>query len=433
MPKRISFLQGFSIEKLSSVISDNNILELEKVSKDVIKIIKDVEKKGDKALIDYTKKFDNFDIADMGFEFSNKEIKLAWNDCSNQDIEALKFAASRIKEYHERQLPKDSYYTDELGVNLGFRWRPIEKCGIYVPGGHASYPSSVLMNALPAKVAGTKELIMTVPTPNGEINPLVLVAADIVGVDKIYRIGGAQAIAALAYGTDSVEKVDKIVGPGNIWVNAAKKYLFGKVGIDLIAGPSEILVVADKFNDPEWIAFDLLSQAEHDVNARSILISNDRDFSIAVESAINKIIKRMPRKNIASKSWNNNGIIINIKSLKDASKIINILAPEHLEIAVSNPESVLSSVTNAGAIFIGNYTPEAIGDYIAGPSHVLPTSGTAKFSSGLSVFDFLKRSSLISCDKLSLSKVADSTIRLAESEGLYAHASSVKIRIKKNV
>ncbi len=432
MPKRINFLDGVSIEKLSSLINDSNISNLEKVNKEVVKIIKAVEKNGDKALVEYTKKFDYFDLYDKGFEVSKDEVKLAWKTCSRKDIDALKFAASRIRNFHERQFPKDSYYQDDLGVYLGYRWTPINKCGIYVPGGIASYPSSVLMNALPAKIAGTSKIIMTVPTPKGALNPLVLVAADIVGVDTIYRLGGAQAVAALAYGTDSVESVDKIVGPGNIWVNAAKKYLFGQVGIDLIAGPSEILVLADKENNPEWIAFDLLSQAEHDKNARSILVTNDIDFSIAVEASIKKIILTMPRKEIAAESWNNNGVIINIQSMDDAAKIINTIAPEHLEIAVSQPEPILSLVTNAGAIFIGNFTPEAIGDYIAGPSHVLPTSGTAKFSSGLSVYDFLKRSSLIRCDKVSLSKVAAPTINLAEAEGLYAHAKSVNLRIKKS-
>ena len=397
MPKTINFLDGVSIEKLSSLINNSNISNLEKVNKEVVKIIKAVEKNGDKALVEYTKKFDYFDLYDKGFEVSKDEIKLAWKTCSRKDIDALKFAASRIINFHERQFPKDSYYKDDLGVYLGYRWTP-----------------------------------MTVPTPKGVLNPLVLVAADIVGVDTIYRLGGAQAVAALAYGTDSVESVDKIVGPGNIWVNAAKKYLFGQVGIDLIAGPSEILVLADKENNPEWIAFDLLSQAEHDKNARSILVTNDIDFSIAVEASIKKIILTMPRKEIAAESWNNNGVIINIQSMDDAAKIINTIAPEHLEIAVSQPEPILSLVTNAGAIFIGSFTPEAIGDYVAGPSHVLPTSGTAKFSSGLSVYDFLKRSSLIRCDKVSLSKVAAPTINLAEAEGLYAHAKSVNLRIKKS-
>jgi histidinol dehydrogenase len=344
-------------------------------------------------------------------------------------VAALRLAAERIESFHRRQLPAPIDYVDALGVRLASRWRPIAAAGLYVPGGTAAYPSSVLMNAIPAKVAGVERLVMTVPTPGGVLNPLVLAAAELVGIDEVYRVGGAQAIAALAYGTATIAPVDKIVGPGNAYVAAAKRRVFGTVGIDMIAGPSEILVVADRHNDPRWIAADLLSQAEHDGAAQSILVTDDAAFAAQVEAVVERYLANLPREQIARASWEAHGAILLVADWAEAAALIDRIAPEHLELALDEADALAEQVRHAGAIFLGRYTPEAIGDYIAGPNHVLPTARSARFASGLGVLDFLKRSSLVRCDAASLAALAPSAIRLAEAEGLEAHALSLSIRL----
>ena len=395
----------------------------------VATILDDVKARGDAALLDYTKQFDRLDLEARELRLETREITDAVKACDGGLIEALELAATRIEDYHRRQLPSDDRYVDTVGVTLGARWTPIASAGLYVPGGTAAYPSSVLMNAMPARVAGVGRLAMVVPTPDGEINPLVLAAAKISGIEEIYRIGGAQAVAALAFGTQTVAPVDKIVGPGNAYVAAAKRRVFGTVGIDIIAGPSEILVVADKENDPDWIAIDLLSQAEHDALARSVLITDDAGFAAAVMEAVTARLKTLPRAEIAGRSWNNHGAVIIVGDFDEAVALIDALAPEHLELAVVDPEKLAERVRNAGAIFLGRFTPEAIGDYIAGPNHVLPTSRSARFSSGLSVFDFLTRTSLVGCDANSLRAIGPAAVTLAQAEGLDAHAQSVAIRL----
>ncbi|MDP6305050.1 MAG: histidinol dehydrogenase [Alphaproteobacteria bacterium] len=395
----------------------------------VATILDDVKARGDAALLDYTKQFDRLDLEARELRLETREITDAVKACDGGLIEALELAATRIEDYHRRQLPSDDRYVDTVGVTLGARWTPIASAGLYVPGGTAAYPSSVLMNAIPARVAEVGRLAMVVPAPDGEINPLVLAAAKISGIEEIYRIGGAQAVAALAFGTQTVAPVDKIVGPGNAYVAAAKRRVFGTVGIDIIAGPSEILVVADKENDPDWIAIDLLSQAEHDALARSVLITDDAGFAAAVMEAVTARLKTLPRAEIAGRSWNNHGAVIIVGDLDEAVALIDALAPEHLELAVVDPEKLAERVRNAGAIFLGRFTPEAIGDYIAGPNHVLPTSRSARFSSGLSVFDFLTRTSLVGCDANSLRAIGPAAVTLAQAEGLDAHAQSVAIRL----
>jgi len=395
----------------------------------VANILDDVKARGDAALLDYTKQFDRLDLEARELRLETREITDAVKACDGGLIEALELAATRIEDYHRRQLPSDDRYVDTVGVTLGARWTPIASAGLYVPGGTAAYPSSVLMNAMPARVAGVGRLAMVVPAPDGEINPLVLAAAKISGIEEIYRIGGAQAVAALAFGTQTVAPVDKIVGPGNAYVAAAKRRVFGTVGIDIIAGPSEILVVADKENDPDWIAIDLLSQAEHDALARSVLITDDAGFAAAVMEAVTARLKTLPRAEIAGRSWNDHGAVIIVGDLDEAVALIDALAPEHLELAVVDPEKLAERVRNAGAIFLGRFTPEAIGDYIAGPNHVLPTSRSARFSSGLSVFDFLTRTSLVGCDANSLRAIGPAAVTLAQAEGLDAHAQSVAIRL----
>ncbi|MEQ5776860.1 MULTISPECIES: histidinol dehydrogenase [unclassified Thalassospira] len=394
----------------------------------VADIIADVRKRGDDAVVEYTNRFDRLSIDAQGMAVTPEEVDLALSDIEPALLESLKTAAARIRAYHDRQLPADERYTDETGVELGWRWRPVSAAGLYVPGGLASYPSSVLMNAIPAKVAGVERLVMVVPTPDNKMNPLVLAAARIAGVDEIYRIGGAQAVAALAYGTQTIRPVDKIVGPGNAFVAAAKRRVFGQVGIDMIAGPSEILVVADGSNDPSWVAADLLSQAEHDPVAQSILITDDADFAEAVQKAIDVHLETLPRAEIAGASWRDFGAIIVVEKLDQAPALVDRLAPEHLELAVDDPDALADKIHHAGAIFLGRYTPEAIGDYVAGPNHVLPTARSARFSSGLGVLDFIKRSSLIKCTPESLAKIGPAAIALAESEGLHAHGLSVAIR-----
>ncbi|HEX9570312.1 MAG TPA: histidinol dehydrogenase [Rhodospirillales bacterium] len=395
----------------------------------VARILADVRKRGDEAVIAYTKKFDGFHLTPKTMRVTTNEIATARNQVSMDVLAALEFAAGRISDFHRRQLPRGLDFTDAAGLRLGYRWTPIAAIGLYVPGGTAAYPSSVLMNALPAKIAGVDRVAMVVPAPKGEINPLVLAAAAIAGIDEVYRIGGAQAIGALAYGTKTVAAVDKIVGPGNAYVAAAKRRVFGAVGIDMIAGPSEVLVLADAANDPAWIAADLLAQAEHDEAAQAILITDDGGFADRVTNAVESHLKTLPRAATAAKSWRDFGAVIVVGKLMDALPLIDRLAPEHLEIAVEEPEPLATGVRNAGAIFLGRYAPEAVGDYVAGPNHVLPTARSARFSSGLGVIDFLKRTSLIGGNASTLARVGPAAITLAKAEGLDAHALSVAIRL----
>ena len=402
------------------------------VDRAVADIIDDVARRGDAALFEYTRRFDKVDLGKCGLRLTRGEITTGAAEAPADTVAALKLAAERIESFHRRQLPADLDYVDALGVRLGARWRPIDAVGLYVPGGTAAYPSSVLMNAIPAKVAGVERLAMAVPTPDGVLNPLVLAAAELVGVDEIYRIGGAQAVAALAYGTTSIAPVDKIVGPGNAYVAAAKRRVFGRVGIDMIAGPSEILVVADAANDPEWIAADLLSQAEHDTAAQAILITDDDSFAGAVAAAVERHLKHLPRAAIARASWEAHGAIVIVTDWREAPALINQIAPEHLELAIEAADEIASAVRHAGAIFLGRRTPEAIGDYIAGPNHVLPTARSARFASGLGVLDFLKRTSLVRCDEASLAVLAPAAILLAEAEGLAAHALSLSMRLHRS-
>ncbi|HEY3910564.1 MAG TPA: histidinol dehydrogenase [Stellaceae bacterium] len=395
----------------------------------VAAIIEDVAGRGDAALCEYTRRFDGNDLTANGLRLSPRDIAEGAATAPPETVAALRCAAERIESFHRRQLPAALDYVDGLGVRLAARWRPIDAAGLYVPGGTASYPSSVLMNAIPAKVAGVGRLVMTVPAPGGAVNPLVLAAAELIGIDEIYRVGGAQAVAALAYGTATIRPVDKIVGPGNAYVAAAKRRVFGRVGIDMIAGPSEILVVADTRNDPEWIAADLLSQAEHDSAAQAILVTDDGDFAAAVEAAVERRLALLPRAEIARASWRANGAILLVADWREALALIDRIAPEHLELALDEADLLAEQVRHAGAIFLGRWTPEAIGDYIAGPNHVLPTARSARFASGLGVLDFMKRTSLVRCDAASLAALAPAAIRLAEAEGLEAHARSLSIRL----
>ncbi|HAK62656.1 MAG: histidinol dehydrogenase [Pseudomonadota bacterium] len=391
-------------------------------------ILADVAARGDAALREYTARFDRADLRGAGFAFTSAEIETALDACPRKEVEALELAATRIEDFHRRQLPQDDSFTDSTGVELGHRWNAIGAAGMYVPGGVASYPSSVLMNAIPAKVAGVPRRVMVMPTPDGKFNPLCLAAARMAGVHEIYRIGGAQALAALAYGTRTILPVDKITGPGNAYVAAAKRQLFGVVGIDMIAGPSEILVVADAANDPDWIAADLLSQAEHDAAAQAILITDDAAFADAVAAAAARHLQSLPRAGIAGQSWERHGAIILVPALAEAVPLIDRIAPEHLELAVENPREMMAQIRNAGAIFLGRYTPEAIGDYIAGPNHVLPTARAARYASGLSVTDFMKRTTFIGCQPGALDVIGPPAIILAESEGLTAHARAIALR-----
>lgn len=393
-------------------------------------ILDDVRLNGDKALISLSQKFDNVDLAHVGIAVSKAEIDAAMGEVGEDEMAALSEARDRIHDHHKRQVPTSYRYTDSVGAELGDRWTPVESVGLYVPGGTASYPSSVLMNAVPATVAGVPRIVMVVPAPGGDLNPLVLVAARLAGVTEIYRVGGAQAIAALAYGTETIAPVVKIVGPGNAYVAAAKRQVFGTVGIDSIAGPSEVLVIADSNNDPEWIASDLLAQAEHDTAAQSILMTDDGDFGQAVEQAVRRQLKDLPRGNIAADSWNTFGAVIVLSSLSEAPALADKIAAEHLEIATENYEDLANDIRNAGAIFLGAYTPEVIGDYVAGSNHVLPTARSAKFSSGLGVLDFMKRTSILKLDQGALERLAPSAMRLARSEGLEAHRRSVEVRLK---
>ena len=401
----------------------------ENVDDVVLKIISDVRARGDDAVVELTNRFDRIAIGPDKLRISDDEIDSLAGQCEASALAALDLAAQRILDFHERQLPKDDESVDRAGVRLGLRWTPLDSAGLYVPGGTAAYPSSVLMNAIPAKVAGVARLVMTVPTPGGAANPLVMAAARRAGVDEIYRIGGAQAVAALAYGTATIEPVDKIVGPGNAYVAAAKRRVFGQVGIDMMAGPSEILVVADAASDPAWIAIDLLSQAEHDAEAQAILITDDESYADAVENAIDRHLDNLPRSSIARASWDGYGAIIVVESFDQVPPLVDRLAPEHLELAVAEPLALAEKVRHAGAIFLGRHTPEAIGDYVAGPNHVLPTSRSARFASGLGVLDFMKRTTWVECDAASLEVIGPSAVTLAELEGLDAHARSISIRL----
>ncbi|MEC4814268.1 MAG: histidinol dehydrogenase [Scytonema sp. PMC 1069.18] len=390
-------------------------------------IIEDVRMRGDIAVKEYTSRFDRY--SPKSLRLSTHFIEEQAANCPVSVRDALKLAAERITAFHQKQLPQSFAYTDTAGVKLGLNWVALSQVGIYVPGGRASYPSSVLMNALPAKIAGVRRIVMTVPMPKGEINPAVLAAAQVAGVTEIYSIGGAQAIAALAYGTETVAPVDKIVGPGNAYVAEAKRQVFGTVGIDSIAGPSEILVVADSQNNPDWIAWDLLSQAEHDPSAQSILITDSKEFAQKVISAVEQVLSTLPTKEVAGASWEKHGAVILVRNLEEGLPLLNQLAPEHVELCVDDPQPLADKITCAGSLFLGRHTPEAIGDYVGGPNHVLPTARSARYASGLSVYDFLKRITRLECSEQALEKIGQSAVTLAEAEGLPAHAGSVAVRL----
>jgi len=403
----------------------------EDVEQVVRAIIADVRQNGDGALAELTRKFDRVDLERIGLRVTAAEIDAAARVCDRRALDALALARDRIEAYHRRQKPTDDRFTDALGVELGHRWSAIEAVGLYVPGGTAAYPSSVLMNAVPAKVAGVPRVVMVVPAPDGKLSPMVLAAAKLAGIDEIYRIGGAQAVAALAYGTATIKPVAKIVGPGNAYVAAAKRLVFGQVGIDMIAGPSEVLILADKSGNPDWIAADLLAQAEHDTAAQSILITDNAALADAVEKAVEMQLTTLPRKSIAGASWRDFGAVILVRHLDDAVALVDALAPEHLEIETADPERLSAKIRNAGAIFLGAHTPEAIGDYVAGSNHVLPTARSARFSSGLGVLDFMKRTSILKCGPDQLRALGPAAIALGEAEGLDAHARSVAIRLNR--
>ena len=416
-------------KEFKDLLSANRNTEQD-VSATVRDILKDVKRRGDQAVFDYTEQFDRLTLDAGSVQVTETEIKNALEECDDATLDALKIAAKRISDFHIRHIPEDDSLTDDEGVKLAVRWNAVSSAGIYVPGGKAAYPSSVLMNAIPAKAAGVERIVMVVPTPDGILNPLVLAAAHIAGITEIYKIGGAQAIGALAYGTDTIEAVDVITGPGNAYVAAAKKEVFGTVGIDMIAGPSEILVVADSKNDPRWIAIDLLSQAEHDEMAQSILITDDPVYAKQVMDAVEDHLATLPRAAIALASWDKNGCVIIAKNMDEVPALVNHIAPEHLELALENAKEFSKKIKNAGSIFVGRYTPEAIGDYIAGPNHVLPTSGSARFSSGLSVLNYMKRTTVIECTKESLDIIGPPAMKLAEEEGLDAHKNSIGIRLR---
>ncbi|MEC7933773.1 MAG: histidinol dehydrogenase [Pseudomonadota bacterium] len=401
----------------------------EDVSRDVAAILKAVRAGGDAALADYTQRFDRHDLDVSGWAVTPAETRAALDTLATDLRDALELAAARITAYHEKQKPQDSDGVDSAGVRLGARWSAVDAAGLYVPGGRAAYPSSLLMNVIPAKVAGVQRIAMVTPTPNGEINPLVLAAAQVAGIEEIWRVGGAQAVAALAYGTDRIRSVDVITGPGNAWVAEAKRQLYGVVGIDMVAGPSEIVVVADGRNDPEWTAADLLSQSEHDPTSQSILFTDDAAFADAVAAAVERQIPALSTSAVARTSWDANGAIILVRDLAEAMPLVDRLAPEHLELAVEDPEPLFAQVRHAGSVFLGRMTPEAVGDYVAGPNHVLPTGRRARFSSGLSVLDFMKRTSFLSLDAAAVRAIGPAAVALAQAEGLPAHAASVALRL----
>ncbi len=428
MPQRLSTLDRDFEQRFAAFLDQKREISAD-VDAAVAAIIADVRQRGDMALIELTQRFDGFDLAQAGMRIATAEIDAAAACCQPDTLAALTLARDRILSHHQRQMPCDERYRDALGVELGTRWTAVESVGLYVPGGLASYPSSVLMNAVPAKVAGVPRIVMVVPASRGVINPLVLAAARLAGVEEIYRIGGAQAVAALAYGTPTIKPVVKIVGPGNAYVAAAKRQVFGTVGIDSIAGPSEVLIIADGDNDPQWIAADLLAQAEHDTAAQSILMTDDAAFADAVAAAVSHQLATLPRGNIAGESWSTFGAIIRLGSLSEAAALADRIAAEHVEIAVADAEGMAGQIRNAGAIFLGSHTPEVIGDYVAGCNHVLPTARSARFSSGLGVLDFMKRTSILKLDAASLAALAPAAMTLARAEGLDAHRRSVDVRI----
>ena len=428
MPVRLDFSRADFAERFAAFLGAKREVSAD-IERATRAIVDDVAARGDLALIEATRKFDRLDLKPGGLRITPAEIDAAVKACDAGTLDALRFARDRIEVFHRRQLPKDERFTDALGVELGWRWSAIDAVGLYVPGGTAAYPSSVLMNAVPARVAGVARVVMVVPSPDGKLNPLVLAAAHLGGVSEIYRVGGAQAVAALAYGTDTIAPVAKIVGPGNAYVAAAKRLVFGKVGIDMIAGPSEVLVIADATGNAGWIAADLLAQAEHDVNAQSILITDSAALADEVERAVESQLATLPRADIARTSWNEFGAIILVKQLDEAIELANAIAAEHLEIMTSDPESVAAQIRNAGAIFLGPHTPEAIGDYVGGSNHVLPTARSARFSSGLGVLDFMKRTSILKCGPDQLRALGPAAITLGKAEGLDAHARSVGLRL----
>ena len=429
MPQFLDFLAAGFKSDLQAVVDGMRDDQMD-VGDVVAQIIADVRTRGDAAVAELTEKFDHLPLTPDAFRLTPEQISAYIATVPADEKAALDLAAQRIKAYHAKQRPEDMMWDDESGATLGWRWSAVDAAGLYVPGGLASYPSSVLMNAIPAKVAGVKRLAMTVPTPRDEVNPLVIYAAHIAGVDEIHRIGGAQAIAALAYGTQTIAPVDLITGPGNAFVAEAKRRVFGHVGIDMIAGPSEILVIADADNDPDWIAIDLLSQAEHDKSAASILITTDAQFAQDVAAAVTRRLETLERREIASASWADHGLIITVPDLARAAEVSNILAPEHLELCVADPDALLEDITHAGAVFMGKWTPEAIGDYIGGPNHVLPTSRSARFSSGLSTLTFMKRTTISKMSPQALSAIGPAAVTLAQSESLEAHGLSVSERLK---
>jgi histidinol dehydrogenase len=428
MPIRLDARDADFAERFRAFLATKREAEAD-VEAVVRAIIAEVAARGDQALAEFTRQFDRVDLSEVGLKVTSAEIEMAAATCDRRALDALAFARDRIEAYHRRQLPKDERFTDALGVELGSRWTAIEAVGLYVPGGTAAYPSSVLMNAVPAKVAGVPRLVMVVPAPGGQLPPLVLAAAKLAGIDEIYRVGGAQAVAALAYGTATIAPVAKIVGPGNAYVAAAKRLVFGKVGIDMIAGPSEVLILADATGHPDWIAADLLAQAEHDASAQAILITDQADLADAVERAVALQLESLPRVAIAGASWRDFGAIILVGALADAVPLVDAIAPEHLEIESRDAEHLAGRIRNAGAIFLGAHTPEAIGDYVGGSNHVLPTARSARFSSGLGVLDFMKRTSILKCGPEQLQALGPAAIALGEAEGLDAHARSVAMRI----
>ncbi|HZE46283.1 MAG TPA: histidinol dehydrogenase [Xanthobacteraceae bacterium] len=430
MPLRLDTRDADFADRFSAFLATKREASQD-VEQAVRSIIAEVVAHGDRALIELSQKFDRIDLRAVGLRVSAQEIAAAAAACDRAALDALKLARERIEAYHRRQVPRDERFTDALGVELGYRWTAIAAVGLYVPGGTAAYPSSVLMNAVPAKVAGVERLVMVVPAPDGRLNPLVLAAAALAGVDEVYRIGGAQAVAALAYGTATIAPVDKIVGPGNAYVAAAKRLVFGKVGIDMIAGPSEVLILADRDANADWIAADLLAQAEHDTAAQSILITDDAKLAAAVETAVAAQLAGLPRAAVAGASWRDFGAIILVKNLAQAVPLVDAVAPEHLEIVARDAEGLAARIRNTGAIFLGPHTPEAIGDYVAGSNHVLPTARSARFSSGLGVLDFMKRTSILRCGADQLAALGPAAIALGEAEGLSAHARSVAIRLNR--
>ncbi|WP_159978090.1 MULTISPECIES: histidinol dehydrogenase [unclassified Novosphingobium] len=425
---RLSSSDPDFVEAFARVVSDRRESAVD-VADDVAAIIKAVRARGDEALAEYTTKFDGHDLDVTGWQVDARACKAAFDDLTPELRSALELAATRIRAYHEAQLPEDRDYTDAAGVRLGATWSAVDAAGLYVPGGRAAYPSSLLMNAIPAKVAGVERLVVVTPTPKGEVNPLVLAAAHLAGVDEVWRVGGAHAVAALAYGTGRIAPVDVVTGPGNAWVAEAKRQLYGVVGIDMVAGPSEILVIADAKNDARRIAADLLSQAEHDPTSQSILITDDKVFAQAVAEAVEVELAALTTQETARTSWTDNGVIIDVASFDEAPALANALAAEHVEIATDDPESLMRRIRHAGSVFLGRMTPEAVGDYVAGPNHVLPTGRRARFSSGLSVLDFMKRTSFIQLDQAALEAIGPAAVALADAEGLPAHARSISIRL----